>query len=320
MTLPMICVNRSSIFEDEFSRFLDHYDITFAHTAEAAFEAIQTIGAHVVLISLKNPIQTTSMESFITELKEKNPTIQIIACAQGILMSESQVPLIVSYMKAGLGAILEWPPNPIELNAVIQIAHDNGEIYKKIAGPTDSNAPSPHLLALNQLIHYRRPRALMVVPTEIEAIFQSHEPHVVVETLKENHSDARKFHQSIVLLSIEDNDIYRDVMLDYFRSRFSGITANTVEKGLEIIRQKHVDIVFLDIGLPGITGVDAIPMIKAINPSIEIIILSGYLDYSLIVKSIQAGALDFILKPPEFDYLDGLLLNILQPRILKGVK
>lgn len=57
-----------------------------------------------------------------------------------------------------------------------------------------------------------------------------------------------------------------------------------------------IDILLLDIGLPGMSGVEGIPIIKKIAPSIDIVMLSSFEDADRIFNALQAGAVGYISK------------------------
>lgn len=57
-----------------------------------------------------------------------------------------------------------------------------------------------------------------------------------------------------------------------------------------------IDILLLDIGLPGMSGIEGIPIIKKIDESIDIVMLSSYEDSDRIFKALQAGAVGYVSK------------------------
>lgn len=57
-----------------------------------------------------------------------------------------------------------------------------------------------------------------------------------------------------------------------------------------------IDILLLDIGLPGMSGIDGIPIIRKIDPTIDIVMLSSHEDSDRIFKALQAGAIGYISK------------------------
>jgi two-component system, chemotaxis family, chemotaxis protein CheY len=75
------------------------------------------------------------------------------------------------------------------------------------------------------------------------------------------------------------------------------LEAETGEEAIEIYEKEKPDMVFMDVSLPGIDGIEAVRKIMAIDSSAKISMLSGMGQQSLIIESIKAGAKDFIVKP-----------------------
>lgn len=72
------------------------------------------------------------------------------------------------------------------------------------------------------------------------------------------------------------------------------------EKALPEIRDLLPDVVLMDIGLPGMSGIDGVKAIKACFPDVEILMLTIYEDDNKVFKSLHAGASGYLLKktPP----------------------
>lgn len=73
------------------------------------------------------------------------------------------------------------------------------------------------------------------------------------------------------------------------------------EMALRAIAQKPFDFVFLDLGLPGISGVEVFKQIKAVRPHQRIIVISGMLDRGNIDEINNVGFAAFIRKPADFN-------------------
>jgi DNA-binding NtrC family response regulator len=78
--------------------------------------------------------------------------------------------------------------------------------------------------------------------------------------------------------------------------------ANTVAEGMAVLSSHQVDILILDIRLPGADGLDILKKVKADYPLIEVIIVSGHGDMETVIKAMRLGAFDYLRKP--FRHLD----------------
>jgi len=72
----------------------------------------------------------------------------------------------------------------------------------------------------------------------------------------------------------------------------------------------NIDFVLLDIGLPGMSGIEAIPGIKNKLPNSEIVILSSFKDNNHIFNSLKAGASGYLLKDSDLEQIEQTLLDL----------
>jgi len=77
------------------------------------------------------------------------------------------------------------------------------------------------------------------------------------------------------------------------------------------------DLVLLDIGLPGMSGIEAIPVFKAMAPGILIIVITAYEDVQSVVSAMKCGAYDYVVKPLNIDTLEVSIGNALETVRLK---
>lgn len=78
--------------------------------------------------------------------------------------------------------------------------------------------------------------------------------------------------------------------------RYIGQAINA-QSGIDLARQAGVDIVFLDIKMPGMDGIEAIGHLCAACPQTQIIMLTAFDDFEFIRSAMRAGARDYLLKP-----------------------
>jgi DNA-binding NtrC family response regulator len=74
---------------------------------------------------------------------------------------------------------------------------------------------------------------------------------------------------------------------------------------LRILKERRIDVVLLDLKMPGIGGVDVLRKIKQNHPEVEVILLTGHASVESAVEGLKVGAFDYLLKPSTIpDILD----------------
>ncbi len=99
---------------------------------------------------------------------------------------------------------------------------------------------------------------------------------------------------------VEDDPITLDVFRNFFRQNASMTIVGAFKNGetaLAAFQSVQPDIVLLDIGLPGISGIECIKQIKALNNSSKILIITGLAHEYYLAEALKYGADGFLLKP-----------------------
>jgi DNA-binding response OmpR family regulator len=81
------------------------------------------------------------------------------------------------------------------------------------------------------------------------------------------------------------------------------LTAFTGEAALKVIRQEPIDIVLLDILMPGMDGIETLRKIKQIAPTIEVVMMTGHGTNDTAEQGKELGAQAYLLKPMDFNAL-----------------
>jgi len=100
------------------------------------------------------------------------------------------------------------------------------------------------------------------------------------------------------ILVIDDEAAIRDslrMILEYEGYEFLG--AATGQDGLAMVERENPDLVFLDIKMPGMDGLEVLQRIKAANDAVPVVMISGHATVTTAVDATKLGALDFIEKP-----------------------
>ena len=95
------------------------------------------------------------------------------------------------------------------------------------------------------------------------------------------------------ILIVEDHELTRFGLKTAFEGvEFVGelLEAESAEKAIEIFNNTPIDIVIMDLGLPGMNGIEATKKIKSLNKDVKIIILTSHNDEKEVLNSLRAGA------------------------------
>ena len=108
----------------------------------------------------------------------------------------------------------------------------------------------------------------------------------------------------IRLLLIDDEDHFRQTLFKRLERRGLRVRqADSGETGLALLKAEPVDVVVLDVKMPGLDGIEALKWIKAQWPQTEVIFLTGHSTTQDGVEGIKSGAFDYLSKPIEFEHL-----------------
>jgi DNA-binding NarL/FixJ family response regulator len=111
--------------------------------------------------------------------------------------------------------------------------------------------------------------------------------------------------EDTVVWLVEDNEEFRASVVELVNQTDGlqcGLAVSSCEKTLESLELDAApDVILMDIGLPGLNGIEGIRRVKAIAPSIDVIMLTVFDDEEKVFQAICAGASGYLLKsdPPD---------------------
>jgi two-component system NtrC family response regulator len=106
------------------------------------------------------------------------------------------------------------------------------------------------------------------------------------------------------ILVVEDGKSQREMLRDFLKSEGHAVMeAADGETALQLVQNHLFDLLLLDYRMPGMDGMEVLKAVKAINPEIDVVIITAHGTIETAVEAMKAGALDYIMKPLEFDEL-----------------
>lgn len=123
----------------------------------------------------------------------------------------------------------------------------------------------------------------------------------------------RQTHADISVLVIDDEIRIRTACLAMLRQDgFRADAAENVESGLQRLAERHVDIILLDLMMPGISGLEGLTSIRNRHPDTVVIVITGYATLEHSIEAMKSGAFDFISKPFSPDDLRAVLIKAVE--------
>jgi DNA-binding NtrC family response regulator len=109
---------------------------------------------------------------------------------------------------------------------------------------------------------------------------------------------------TLSLLVIDDDETVRATLVEFFETfGFTARGASTATEGRRLATEHAPDVVLLDLRLPDADGIRALEALRADDPDLAVIVLTGYADVRTAVSAMQHGAADLLEKPVDLERL-----------------
>jgi DNA-binding NtrC family response regulator len=120
---------------------------------------------------------------------------------------------------------------------------------------------------------------------------------------------------------VDDEETIREGVTMALEADYQVAAFATGESALHAMKDSPPDLVLLDIGLPGMDGIEVLRRIKNFYPEILIIMITAYEDVQTVIAAMKLGAYDYVVKPLHMDALEVTVQNALETiRLRKEVQ
>lgn len=111
---------------------------------------------------------------------------------------------------------------------------------------------------------------------------------------------------------IDDEDTIREGITMALEADYQVKTFPTAETAMDVIKENPPDLILLDIGLPGMSGIEALRKIKALHADVLVIMVTAYEDIDTVISAMKLGASDYVVKPIHMEGLEVTVRNALE--------
>ena len=119
------------------------------------------------------------------------------------------------------------------------------------------------------------------------------------------------------VLVVDDEMGPRESLKMILNPYYNVLVADRGAQAIEMLKGHQVDLVTLDLKMPGLTGINVLEKVKAHDPDIEAIIITGYGSLDTAIEGLRLGAFDYISKPFDVNHILSLVRRGLERRTAK---
>ncbi|MDT5272923.1 MAG: hypothetical protein QOH49_5109, partial [Acidobacteriota bacterium] len=105
------------------------------------------------------------------------------------------------------------------------------------------------------------------------------------------------------LLVADDDVAVRSVLVDLLSAEYECEAVGSAEEALGLLESDEFQLVLSDLAMPGMSGLELIPRVRALSPDTLVIVVSGSQEIESAVEALRAGAFDYIVKPFDLEHL-----------------
>lgn len=122
------------------------------------------------------------------------------------------------------------------------------------------------------------------------------------------------------ILIVDDDEMVREVLSDVLRKEGGHITDVAIDglEGLKKVKDHEYDMVFTDLSMPGLSGIDLLKEVKRIDPTLPVVMITAYSTIDIAITAMKEGARDFITKPFHIEKITSTAARILGEKRLLG--
>ncbi len=106
------------------------------------------------------------------------------------------------------------------------------------------------------------------------------------------------------VLIVDDEDEFRELTIKRLTKKGLNVEgAESGKKALEILKTGRIDVVVLDVKMPGMDGIETLHHIRNLQPLVEVLLLTGHASVESGIEGMKLGAFDYLMKPIELEPL-----------------
>jgi PAS domain S-box-containing protein len=99
------------------------------------------------------------------------------------------------------------------------------------------------------------------------------------------------------VLVVDDEEGPREAIRMILKPRYQVSTASGAEEALAVLPGLRPDVIFMDVKMPHMDGVQLLERVKALDPAVEVVMITAYASLDTVQRAMRFGAMDYLVKP-----------------------
>ncbi len=107
------------------------------------------------------------------------------------------------------------------------------------------------------------------------------------------------------VLVVDDDPNVQEILREFLSAKgYEVISAGDGAEGLRRVKEERPHLILLDIQMPKMDGLEVLRQLRAIDPAVGVIMITGVNEEEIARKAMELGAFDYIVKPLDLPYLE----------------
>jgi two-component system response regulator AtoC len=119
------------------------------------------------------------------------------------------------------------------------------------------------------------------------------------------------------IMIVDDDKLLQNSLKNVLSEKYDTFVVGKGEDAIDLLSKNSVDLVLLDVRLPGVDGIETLKQIKVLERDLLVIMMTAYEDIKTVITSMKMGAYDYLVKPLEIEELEIIVEKALENLKLK---
>jgi DNA-binding NtrC family response regulator len=118
------------------------------------------------------------------------------------------------------------------------------------------------------------------------------------------------------ILIVDDESSIRESFKLILEGSYQVHLAATGESALKKLADEKIDLIFLDVRMPGMNGLETLKRIKEIDPAVEVVMVTAVNEVQKAGQAIKGGAIDYVIKPFDVVQITNMVETVLKKKAI----